>query len=74
MLSLGNVVITLACNSLNALQNIPKALDYISRHMSPELKNVVMFLLSKPSPMKAIEDVFPLMGMRVITEMDSLRT
>jgi len=67
----GHFVVALACNSLNAIQNLPKAIDYISRHFSPELKNVVIFLLSKPIGIKSIDDIIPLMGSKIFVEIDS---
>jgi hypothetical protein len=38
---------------------------------SPDLKNVVLYLLSKPGPRKTIEEVFALMGGRVVDELNS---
>ena len=48
----GKLLFSLCCNSLTAMNNLPKAVDNITRHYSPEMKNIALFLISKPSPMK----------------------
>lgn len=53
------------------MHNLPKSVDHISRVYSPDLKNVVLYLLSKPGPRKTIEEVLALMGGRVLDELNS---
>lgn len=53
------------------MHNLPKSVDHISRFYSPDLKNVVLYLLSKPGPRKTIEEVLALMGARVLDELNS---
>lgn len=53
------------------MHNLPKSVDHISRMYSPDLKNVVLYLLSKPGPRKTIEEVLALMGPRVVDELNS---
>ncbi|GAA6037662.1 hypothetical protein JCM8097_002273 [Rhodosporidiobolus ruineniae] len=71
LLSFGKLIIALACGSTSAVHNLPKSVDHISRMYSPDLKNVVLYLLSKPGPRKTIEEVFALMGARVVDELNS---
>ncbi|GAA6020375.1 hypothetical protein JCM10207_002087 [Rhodosporidiobolus poonsookiae] len=71
LLSFGKLIIALACSSTAAVHNLPKSVDHISRMYSPDLKNVVLYLLSKPGPRKTIEEVFALMGARVVDELNS---
>ncbi|GAA5985244.1 hypothetical protein JCM11641_003647 [Rhodosporidiobolus odoratus] len=71
LLSFGKLIIALACSSTSAVHNLPKSVDHISRMYSPDLKNVVLYLLSKPGPRKTIEEVFALMGARVVDELNS---
>ncbi|GAA5840330.1 hypothetical protein JCM11251_006697 [Rhodosporidiobolus azoricus] len=71
LLSFGKLIIALACASTSAVHNLPKSVDHISRMYSPDLKNVVLYLLSKPGPRKTIEEVFALMGARVVDELNS---
>ena len=52
MVSFGKLVFALCCNSVSAMNNLPKAMDTITRHYSPDLKNVALFLVSKPGPNK----------------------
>lgn len=44
----GKLVLALCCNNVAAFNNLPKSLDNLSRHYSQDLKNVVLFLLTKP--------------------------
>ncbi|GAA5966985.1 hypothetical protein JCM3765_004422 [Sporobolomyces pararoseus] len=71
LLSFGKLIISLACGSISAVHNLPKSVDHISRMYSPDLKNVVLYLLSKPGPRKTIEEVMTLMSIRVVDELNS---
>ena len=71
LLSFGKLIIAIACGSTSAVHNLPKSVDHISRMYSPDLKNVVLYLLSKPGPRKTIEEVLVLMGPRVVDELNS---
>lgn len=46
-------------------------LEHISRHYSPDVKNLVMFLISKPGPLKSIDDVIRMLGPRILNELDA---
>ena len=70
LLSLGKLIIALGSGSTSSVHNLPKSVDHISRVYSPELKNVVLYLLSKPSPRKSIDEVLLLCGHRVIDELN----
>ncbi|GAA5856416.1 hypothetical protein JCM5353_008672 [Sporobolomyces roseus] len=71
LLSFGKLIISLACASSQAVHNLPKSVDHISRMYSPDLKNVVLYLLSKPGPRKTVEEVMALMATRVVDELNS---
>jgi PAB-dependent poly(A)-specific ribonuclease subunit 3 len=46
-------------------------LEHIARHYSPDVKNLVMFLISKPGPLKSIDDVIRMLGPRILNELDA---
>ncbi|RHZ78795.1 hypothetical protein Glove_156g105 [Diversispora epigaea] len=71
LLNFGKLIISLACNSLSSVQN-PKSIDFISRHYSPDFKNVILYLLSKPSPTKSIDDVVTMIGTRILHEINGV--
>jgi len=72
LLSFGKLIISLACGSVSSVHNLPKSVDHISRMYSPDLKNVVLYLLSKPNPRKTIEEVLSsLISSRVVDELNS---
>ncbi len=65
------MIVSLACGSNVAIQNLSTSIDYISRHHSLDLKSVILYLLSKPSPMKNIDDILSMTGPRVLQELDN---
>ncbi|KAM0786094.1 hypothetical protein ACM66B_006905 [Microbotryomycetes sp. NB124-2] len=71
LLAFGKLIVALACGSNTAIHNLPKSIDHISRVFSPDLKNVVLYLLSKPGPRKTIDEALILMGSRVVEELNS---
>lgn len=48
----GRLILNLCCNNLAAVNNLAKSMETLARHYSPEIKNLVLYLLSKPSPIK----------------------
>jgi len=39
----------LASKSLNAVQNLPKSLEFVATHYSADVKNLLLYLLTKPT-------------------------
>ncbi|KAI9593461.1 hypothetical protein BDF19DRAFT_424368 [Syncephalis fuscata] len=72
MLQFGQLLLTLACNSLNAVRFIPKSLEYLSSRYSVDMKNVILYLLTKPYPMKSLDDVVTICGPRMLNEINSM--
>lgn len=48
----GQLVFALCCNNLAAMNNVSKALETLGRQYSSDMKNVALFLISKPGPHK----------------------
>jgi len=71
LLHFGQLIVSLACGSNVAIQNLSSSIDYISRHHSLDLKSVILYLLSKPNPMKNIDDILSMTGPRVLQELDN---
>ncbi|KAK4048450.1 PAB-dependent poly(A)-specific ribonuclease subunit 3 [Microbotryomycetes sp. JL201] len=74
LLAFGKLIVALACGSNTAIHNLPKSIDHISRVFSPDLKNLVLYLLSKPGPRKTVDEALILMGSRVVEELNSSLT
>jgi PAB-dependent poly(A)-specific ribonuclease subunit 3 len=73
LLSFGKLVISLACNSPQQQQSsnsIIQSFEYISTFYSPDLKNVAYYLLGKPSMTKSIDEVFTMIGPRLLHELN----
>ncbi|KAJ3220008.1 PAB-dependent poly(A)-specific ribonuclease subunit 3 [Dinochytrium kinnereticum] len=70
LIHFGQLLVALACGSLSAVANISKSIEHVSATCSQDLKNVVLFLLSKPSNMKTIDDVLLMIGPRILAEIN----
>ncbi|KAG8838996.1 PAB-dependent poly(A)-specific ribonuclease subunit 3 [Serendipita sp. 400] len=78
IISFGRLMISLCCRTANPGSNYPKALDFIGRTYSLELKNALQFLVTPQlhpthgSP-KIIGQIFDFIGGRLLDEMDSIQ-
>ncbi|KAF1800086.1 hypothetical protein V8B55DRAFT_1544195 [Mucor lusitanicus] len=70
LLSFGKLVIALACNSLQSFTDIAQSFEHIARFYSPDLKNLILYLLSKPLPTKNIDEVIVTIGPRILHEIN----
>eukprot|EP00842_Homolaphlyctis_polyrhiza_P005673 jgi/Hompol1/6106/HPOL_002173-RA len=72
LLNFGKLVLAVAVGSLVALQNMPKCMEYLARHYSPEIKDLVVYLLKTPKPVgvKSIDEVLRRIAPRLVQEVD----
>ena len=71
-MQLGQLIVQLACGTKSAIHNLPKSIDFMSRQFSPDLKSLVMYLLSKSGPgLKSIDDVLGMLGPRMLQELNN---
>ena len=71
LIMFGQLIVALATGSLSSIHHLQKSVEYISKTQSPELKNVVMYLLSKPSHFKNIDDVIVMLGPQILNDINS---
>lgn len=71
LLSFGKLIVTLACHSTKSSLNLSQSFEYIARFYSPDIKNLALYLLSKPVHTKSIDNVFKLIGPRILHELNS---
>uniref|UniRef100_A0A8C9RVK1 PAN2-PAN3 deadenylation complex subunit PAN3 n=1 Tax=Scleropages formosus TaxID=113540 RepID=A0A8C9RVK1_SCLFO len=73
LISLGKVVLALACNSLAGVQreNLQKAMELVSINYSSDLKNLILYLLTDQSRMRSVNDIMPMIGARFYTQLDA---
>jgi PAB-dependent poly(A)-specific ribonuclease subunit 3 len=74
ILNLGQLLMTLACKSLTATHNISKSIDYIAQTYSQEMKNMILFLMSQPVPMKTVDQIISMLGPRIMQEINEVQT
>lgn len=63
----------MACEFFQAGLHPAQAIDHVSRQYSPDVKNLVLFCLSKPSPGKSIDEVVRMIGPRILNELDAMQ-
>jgi len=70
LFSLGKLVLSLACQSLDAIQHIGKSVELIASQYSSDLKSLVTYLLTKPKGGKlpTISTVSHMISHRLINE------
>ncbi len=73
LVSFGKLLISMACEFFDIGQHPAAPLDHIARHYSPDLKNVILFLISKPQPTKTVDDVIRMLGPRMLNELDAMQ-
>ncbi|WRT64611.1 uncharacterized protein IL334_001544 [Kwoniella shivajii] len=73
LVALGKLIISLCCDFFQPGQHPALPLDHIQRNYSPDMKNLVMFLISKPSPLKSIDEAIKIMGPRILNELDAMQ-
>uniref|UniRef100_A0A8C8CE38 PAN2-PAN3 deadenylation complex subunit PAN3 n=1 Tax=Oncorhynchus tshawytscha TaxID=74940 RepID=A0A8C8CE38_ONCTS len=73
LISLGKVVLALACNSLAGIQreNLQKAMELVSINYSSDLKNLILYLLTEQSRLRSVNDIMPMVGARFYTQLDA---
>nr|XP_046211614.1 LOW QUALITY PROTEIN: PAN2-PAN3 deadenylation complex subunit pan3-like [Oncorhynchus gorbuscha] len=73
LISLGKVVLALACNSLAGTQreNLQKAMELVSINYSSDLKNLILYLLTEQSRLRSVNDIMPMIGARFYTQLDA---
>lgn len=73
LVSLGKMIMTLCCEWFVPGQHPAAPLDHISRHYSPDVKNLVMYLCGKPPSGKSIDEVVSILGLRILNEFDAMQ-
>jgi PAB-dependent poly(A)-specific ribonuclease subunit 3 len=81
----GKLVLALCCNSMAAVNNVPKALELIARNYNSDLRSLAQYLVTKPTshkvrsyhpdlytsanPSQSIRTALEMMSSRVVAEM-----
>ncbi|XP_066032038.1 PAN2-PAN3 deadenylation complex subunit PAN3 isoform X6 [Chamaea fasciata] len=73
LISLGKVVLALACNSLSGIQreNLQKAMELVTMNYSSDLKNLILYLLTDQNRLRSVNDIMPMIGARFYTQLDA---
>ncbi|GMK59263.1 hypothetical protein CspeluHIS016_0702780 [Cutaneotrichosporon spelunceum] len=75
LLNFGQLVMSLCADFFQPghAQSVAQGLEYIGRAYSLDLKNLVGYLLGKPTALKTIDEVLRLAGPRILNELDALQ-
>ncbi|EGO20379.1 hypothetical protein SERLADRAFT_477907 [Serpula lacrymans var. lacrymans S7.9] len=70
----GRLLFALCCNNLAAMNTLSKAVETLTRGYSSDIKNVALYLISKPGPHKTISQLIDMIGKnRLMAEMDEVQ-
>ncbi|KAK0177411.1 hypothetical protein PV328_001468 [Microctonus aethiopoides] len=74
LISLGKLVLALACRSLLAVHrdNMQSSLELVARTYSTDLRNFILYLLSDQAR-KTVTDLMPMIGARFYTQLDTVQ-
>ncbi|XP_038055526.1 PAN2-PAN3 deadenylation complex subunit pan3-like isoform X2 [Patiria miniata] len=73
LVSLGKVVLVLACNSVQSIQrqHIQGSLELVAHNFSSDLKNLILYLLTTQPRPRSVNDIMPMIGARFYTQLDA---
>ncbi|XP_014671544.1 PREDICTED: PAB-dependent poly(A)-specific ribonuclease subunit PAN3-like [Priapulus caudatus] len=73
LISLGKIVLALACNSVAAIQreHIHNSMEMVARNYSGDLKNLILYLLTNQPRLRSVNDIMPMIGARFYSQLDS---
>ena len=73
LISLGKIVLALACNSFLAIQreNMQASMEIVTSTYSADLRNLIVYLLTNPGRVKSVNDLMPMIGARFYTQLDA---
>ncbi|XP_070554519.1 PAN2-PAN3 deadenylation complex subunit pan3-like [Ptychodera flava] len=73
LVSLGKVVLALACHSVLGIQreNIQSSMELVAMNYSEDLKNLILYLLTNQNRLRSVNDVMPMIGARFYTQLDA---
>ena len=73
LVALGKVVLALACNSVVGIQqeHLRTSMELVTRNYSADLKNLILYLLTKQNRMRSVNDIMPMIGARFYTQLDA---
>lgn len=73
LVSFGKLVISMACDFFTPGQHPAEPVEHIKRMYSPDVKNLVLYLISRPGPSKSIDEVIRMIGTRMLNEFDAMQ-
>lgn len=63
----------MACDFFTPGQHPAEPVEHIKRMYSPDVKNLVLYLISRPGPSKSIDEVIRMIGTRMLNEFDAMQ-
>ncbi|CAB4059487.1 PAN3 [Lepeophtheirus salmonis] len=73
LISLGKIILALACNSFLAIQreNLQSSMELVTSTYSSDMRSIIMYLLTNPTRVKSVNDLMPMIGARFYTQLDT---
>ncbi|KPI96186.1 PAB-dependent poly(A)-specific ribonuclease subunit 3 [Papilio xuthus] len=71
LVALGRLALALAIRSIHC-DNLAASMDLVARSYSPDLQNLIIFLLTKSPGRRTVTDLMPMIGARFYTQVEAL--
>ena len=69
----GQLILALACGTMLASHNMTRSMEFVSSKFSPDIKNVLIYLLYNPTQYKNIQECTLLLGKRIFGVLDDIQ-
>ncbi|GJE92937.1 PAB-dependent poly(A)-specific ribonuclease subunit PAN3 [Phanerochaete sordida] len=66
----GRLILSLCCSNLGAVNNPQKSLENVGRNYPQEIRNIIVYLMQKPNPLKTIRQVCDMTKSQMLQELD----
>jgi PAB-dependent poly(A)-specific ribonuclease subunit 3 len=66
LIEFGRLILSLSCGTMLASHNLRRSMDFVANKYSTDIKNMLIYLLSKPAQYKTIDEAVQLIGQRLM--------
>jgi PAB-dependent poly(A)-specific ribonuclease subunit 3 len=73
LLQFGRLILSLSCGTMLASHNLRRSMDFVANKYSADIKNVLIYLLSKPVQYKSIDEAIQLLGHRLMGVLNDIQ-
>ena len=73
LIQFGRLILSLSCGTMLAPHNLRRSMDFVANKYSADIKNVLIYLLSKSAQYKSIDEAIQLLGHRLMGVLNDIQ-